>query len=208
MLAGGTNFSLHFVMLRQRSMRVYFRDPEFRAYVGILGARYLLPVLSDAGYTDVAYAAVTQTDYPSWGYWIEQLGWTGLGEYFEATSRSRNHHFFGTPVQWMYEHLAGIRSLEPGYAKIEIRPEIPTDLDHVSASIRTVRGAVSVDWRKGPDGLALDVTVPPTATALVYLPTASPQQVAVEAGRFIGVESGRVAYEVGSGTYRFRVGGE
>lgn len=37
MLAGGTNFSLHFVMLRQRSMRVYFRDPEFRAYVGILG---------------------------------------------------------------------------------------------------------------------------------------------------------------------------
>jgi trk system potassium uptake protein TrkH len=36
MLAGGTNFALHFVMLRQRSARVYFRDPEFRAYVSIL----------------------------------------------------------------------------------------------------------------------------------------------------------------------------
>jgi len=38
MLAGGTNFALHFAMLRGRSPGVYVRDPEFRAYVGILAS--------------------------------------------------------------------------------------------------------------------------------------------------------------------------
>jgi alpha-L-rhamnosidase len=54
----------------------------------------------------VAYTVASQTDYPSWGYWIDVLGWTSLGEYWEATSRSRNHHLFGTIVQWFYEDLA------------------------------------------------------------------------------------------------------
>jgi trk system potassium uptake protein TrkH len=36
MMAGGVNFSLHFMMFKQRSPRVFLRDPEFRAYVSIL----------------------------------------------------------------------------------------------------------------------------------------------------------------------------
>ena len=38
-------------------------------WVGVLGARYLLPVLTSAGRVDVAFTAATATDYPSWGYW-------------------------------------------------------------------------------------------------------------------------------------------
>jgi trk system potassium uptake protein TrkH len=41
MLAGGTNFALHFVMLRQRSAGIYQRDPEFRAYIAIVGSLVL-----------------------------------------------------------------------------------------------------------------------------------------------------------------------
>ena len=188
------------------------------AYVGILGARYILPVLTDAGYGDVAFTVATQTDYPSWGYWIEELGWTALGEFFEATSRSRNHHFFGTPVQWMYERLAGIRPLEPGYEKIEFIPTIPSVLDSVSASVKSVRGTILSQWRKTPSGLEFDVTVPPTAFGLVYIPAAGPEHIAaiqadtvvsadaIEAVRFVGIEADRVVYEVGSGSYSFRVG--
>ena len=36
MLAGGTNFALHFLALNRRSLAGYFRDAEFRAYLGIL----------------------------------------------------------------------------------------------------------------------------------------------------------------------------
>lgn len=38
MIAGGTNFALHFVAFRRRSPSFYPRDPEFRAYLSILAA--------------------------------------------------------------------------------------------------------------------------------------------------------------------------
>ncbi|WP_088916489.1 TrkH family potassium uptake protein [Granulosicoccus antarcticus] len=36
MIAGGTNFALHFIALRNRSLRTYSRDAEFRGYILIL----------------------------------------------------------------------------------------------------------------------------------------------------------------------------
>jgi alpha-L-rhamnosidase len=186
------------------------------AFVGILGARYFHPVLTEAGHGDVAFSAVTQRDYPSYGYWADSLGWTTLAEFWEPTSRSRNHHMFGAVAQWFYESLAGIRTLAPGYGRIEFRPLIPAGLDSVSASIVTVRGEVRSRWRRTPAGLELDVTVPPTATGRVSLPARSSASVTeIGAGRvlaeraagvrLVGVDGGRVTYEVGSGRYRFRV---
>jgi alpha-L-rhamnosidase len=181
-------------------------------YVGILGARYILPVLLEAGYADVALTVATQTDYPSYGYWFS-LGWTSLGEFWEATSRSRSHHFFGSIVQSFYEDLAGIRPLEPGYGKIEIRPQVPAGLEHVSATYDSVRGKVAAAWRKTPSGLQLDVTVPANATAEVHVPVPPSGPAFVREGghpadkaegvRFERLVDGRAVYAVGSGEYRF-----
>jgi alpha-L-rhamnosidase len=188
-------------------------------YVGILGARYVFEVLADAGHADVAYAAATQRDYPSYGYWADSLGWTTLAEYWEASSRSRNHHMFGAIAQWFYEGLAGIRPLAPGYGRIEFRPMIPAGLDSVSASIQTVRGTVASRWRRTRSGLELDVTVPAGATARVYVPASRAADVA-EAGygqpapaerspsvTLVGPAEDRVVFDVGSGRYLFRVAG-
>jgi len=174
-------------------------------------------VLTDAGYADAAFTAATQRDYPSYGYWAESLHWTTLAEYWEPTSRSRNHHMFGAVVQWFYESLAGIRPIAPGYERIEFRPSMPAGLDSASAAIRTVRGTVAARWRRSRAGeLELDVTVPPTATGRVYVPASSASAVTeIGAGRapaeraqgvrLVGVEGGRVVLDVGSGRYRFRV---
>ncbi|MDR8390908.1 glycoside hydrolase family 78 protein [Aliifodinibius sp. S!AR15-10] len=179
------------------------------AYVGILGARYIMPVLTEAGYLDVAFEAATQTDYPSWGYWIEELGWTALGEHWEADTRSRNHHFFGTPVQWMYEDIAGIEPLEPGYQQIEFKPEIPAELDSVSTSLNTVMGTVSTSWRKNASGLELAVTVPANAMGRVLVPAEDRNLVSTNASgdlvKYTGTEQGRVVYEVLPGSYKFQV---
>ena len=114
------------------------------AYVGVLGARYVLPVLTETGHHDVALTVATQTSEPSWGYWTDVAKFTALGEEWPANTRSRNHHFFGAIVQWFYEDLAGIRPLEPGFKKIEFKPEIPTSgLDKASASYESVRGTVA-----------------------------------------------------------------
>jgi trk system potassium uptake protein TrkH len=45
MFIGAVNFSLHFLAWRHRRVSSYFRDPEFRAYVFILGAGILLYTL-------------------------------------------------------------------------------------------------------------------------------------------------------------------
>jgi alpha-L-rhamnosidase len=181
-------------------------------YVGVLGARYILPVLLAGGYPDVAFTVATRTDYPSYGYWAE-LGWTSLGEFWEDTSRSRSHHFFGSIVQSFYEDLAGLRALEAGYRKIEVRPAIPAGLDHVAVRYDSVRGPVATSWRKTASGLRLDVTVPPTATAEIHVPAAARALVReggrpaeqAEGVRFARMAEGRPVYLVGSGEYHFEV---
>jgi alpha-L-rhamnosidase len=188
------------------------------AWVGVLGARDVLPVLTATGHLDAALTVATQTDEPSWGYWTDRLKFTALGESWPADTRSRNHHFFGAIVQWLYEDLAGFRPLEPGYRRIEFRPEIPASgLDFVEASHESVRGPVATSWRRTAEGLEIEVTVPPAAEGRVLVPAPGPDSVqetlggsAVAAGsapsaRVAGVEGGRVVYEVGSGRYRFRV---
>jgi alpha-L-rhamnosidase len=190
------------------------------AYVGVIGARFVLPVLARAGYHDVACALAAQTTEPSWGYWTDVAGFTALGEHWPATTRSRNHHFFGAIVEWFYESLAGIRPAAPGYAVIDFAPEIPrSGLDRVSASYESVRGAVATSWRRTSAGLEIDVTVPPNAVGRVHVPAADPRDV-MEAGegravraeeapsvKLLGADDGRLVYEVGSGRYLFRVAG-
>jgi alpha-L-rhamnosidase len=191
------------------------------AYVGVLGARYVLPVLTAAGHHDVAFTVATQTTEPSWGYWTDVAKFTSLGEHWPATTRSRNHHFFGAIVQWFYEDLAGIRPLKPGYATIEFRPQIPkVGLDRAEASYESVRGTIAAGWRRTASGLELDVTVPANAQGRVYVPAASAQAVTAvraaiaprssgaAAARFAGIEGDRAVFEVGSGQYQFRVARE
>jgi len=190
------------------------------AYVGVIGARHVLPVLTQAGHHDVACALAAQTTEPSWGYWTDVAGFTALGEHWPATTRSRNHHFFGAVVEWFYESLAGIRPAAPGYAVVDFAPEIPAQgLDRVSASYESVRGTVATSWRRTAAGLELDVTVPPNATGRVRVPASGPEVVtevgdgrvvkaeAAASVKLVGVEGGRVVYEVGSGRYQFRVAG-
>ena len=140
------------------------RDRSGNACVGVLGARYVLPVLTATGHHDVAFTVATQTDEPSWGYWTDRP-FTALGEHWTADTRSRNHHFFGAIVQWFYEDLAGIRPLEPGYERSSSGPRSPRRAS--TPSPRPTRACAEPSRRAGDgpaDGLELDVTVPPNAT--------------------------------------------
>ena len=141
------------------------------AYVGVIGAAYVLPVLTATGHHDVAFTVATKTDEPSWGYWTDRLMFTALGESWPADTRSRNHHFFGAIVQWFYEDLAGLRPLEPGFALIGFTPHVPSQgLDHVAARYDSVRGPIQSEWTKRADGIDFHVIVPPTARGRMDLP--------------------------------------
>ncbi|TYB38006.1 Bacterial alpha-L-rhamnosidase [Actinomadura chibensis] len=164
---------------------------------GVLGTKYLLPVLCDHGHADLAYRVATQTTEPSWGFWFAN-GATSLWEMWHLGSRSRGHGFLGTVDEWFYRYVAGIEPSAPGYRRILMRPCLPAGLARAEASIDTVRGRAAVSWRREDGRLALRAEVPVGAVAEVRLPAAA---VALDGARPLG--PGR--FEAGPGTHRFQV---
>ncbi|WP_326673272.1 alpha-L-rhamnosidase C-terminal domain-containing protein [Streptomyces canus] len=192
------------------------------------GSRYEFNILSENGYTDIALKAVTQTGVPGYVYQIAK-GATSLWE--QWTDRlSVDHHYRSNVATWFYQSLAGIRPTSTAYETLSIRPYIPAAavnsrvpentedidlspalLDHVSASIDTVRGKVSSQWRRRQDGrFDLAVTIPYNTEAEIWVPT---QDKPVTAPRDVthvpDDTSGGAPYKVYrafAGSYRFNAG--
>ena len=136
-------------------------------WTGIIGTRYLLDVLTENGYIDLAFSLIECDTYPSWGYWIKN-GATSMYESWELDSRSRNHHMYGTVDSWFYEYICGIKPLAPGFSKAAIRPYYPAGLSHASASYHTNLGELSVRWERLPDGIHISIAVPDDMEAVFH----------------------------------------
>ena len=178
---------------------------------GVLGTKYLLPVLTEHGHADIAYALATQTGYPSWGYMIEN-GATTMWEHWALEARSRGHYFLGTVDDWFYQHVAGIQaSKTTGYRDLTIAPAVTGEMDWARAATQTPYGRVSSDWRRDGRTLTLDVDVPVGTTATIHVPAANPHAVREGGDRLadadgvidVRTEDGKVLVKVGSGRYSF-----
>ncbi|HEV7775403.1 MAG TPA: family 78 glycoside hydrolase catalytic domain [Luteibacter sp.] len=169
---------------------------------GALATKILLPVLTDSGYADLAWKVATQTTFPSWGFWRAN-GATSLWEHWKLASRSRGHYFLGTIDDWLYEDVAGLRPLAPGWQRIEFKPALTAWLDHASASTITPYGEAAVDWKHEDGSLLIDVRVPVGATAVVHLPTRNAH--AVIPATTLSPCGDMLCTDVDSGHYRFQV---
>ena len=180
---------------------------------GCLGIHWVLPALAEGGRNDIAYSFVKN---PNVGGWVNMInkGATTLWEGWNGGSR--DHAFLGGSLsQWLYQELAGIAAVKPGYKEIRIRPYVPSDVSWAKAEINTVRGWVKSYWQKLNGGnFQHDITIPPNAIATVYVPGTDTNKVC-ESGRlasraagvsFLRSESGYLVYSVGSGTYQFTYG--
>jgi alpha-L-rhamnosidase len=163
---------------------------------GIIGTKYLWPVLSDAGDHNLVYSVATQETYPSYGYWLRN-NCTTLLEKWEGTD-SHNHQMFGAVTEYFYQYLAGIRSpvgsagTTKGYKHIHLQPVMPDSLQMAKATLQTLSGTVRSGWEKQADGHYLyEVSIPANTTATVVLPVADAWQVTV-------TESGKVVWEKGA----------
>lgn len=155
---------------------------------GFLSTGMLLPVLSEAGYSDLAYQLLRQTSRPSWLYMIDHgattiwEAWDGIGETGEAT-HSLNQYSKGAVVSFLHRHVAGIRVLEPGYRRFEISPTIGGGLTWASAKHDSPYGRIEADWSRHPNGaFQFRAVVPPGTTAHIKLP--SGEQTTVRAGEW------------------------
>ncbi len=143
---------------------------------GFFGTAYLLPMLCENGYTELAYTILLQETYPSWGYcikmgattmWERWNGYTDTDGFFDPSMNSFNHYSFGSVGQWMYEYMGGIRPLTPGFTRFAVVPYMDARVPKVSVSYKSVQGEIGVEY----DTIAgiLHLTVPPKTIAEVSL---------------------------------------
>lgn len=193
---------------------------------GAVGTRFILPVLTDCGYGELAFRVATNPTYPGWGWWFQTLDGLDIGQetlivdtMWEAwcwfpsqdclrnSSRSHNHAFRGTIDEWLYEYVAGIRRMAPAYRQIRIKPYPVGDLTDASAYITTPLGKVSSSWTIDDGGFRLEADVPVGATAEIMVPV-GPDQTATgsDGATLVEVRDGYAVFSAGSGKYDFRTG--
>lgn len=135
--------------IRESVLKVLLEDLKKRDYhlnTGVFSSRYLLEVLTDAGYHDIAYKVFTVKGYPGYEYICNQ-GATTFPESFEYEGcRSHCHYAIGAVDIWIIEKLMGIYQLSPGYRQICVDPKLPEDIDFASYSLDTVSGTISVKY--------------------------------------------------------------
>jgi alpha-L-rhamnosidase len=173
---------------------------------GFNGTRWLLPVLSEFGFDEVAHRLLLNRDYPGWGYTVSK-GATTIWERWNGDTEkpdmnSFNHYSFGAVGEWMFRYLAGIDGddAKPGYKHLLVRPRPvlkPSSLVKPSELIRSVKaeyesihGLVRSEWEVGKKAFVLKLLVPPNVTAAVTLP---------------GSPGSKNTEEVGAGKHLFRV---
>lgn len=185
------------------------REKDFHLDTGCVGTRYVLPVLTDWGYPDVAWKVLKQDTYPSWGYMLK-FGSDCLWENYEFAGRSRDHYFLGTCDEYFYTHLAGIRSVKNGCKDIVIAPVFYPRLTYAGTSMKTMRGELKSYWECKEDGsICLQVKVPYGAKAQIILPANSFVQNGMEGiCEMQKTDCGKEYFGAVSGEYTFVVGKE
>ncbi|MBN1294875.1 MAG: glycoside hydrolase family 78 protein [Candidatus Latescibacteria bacterium] len=198
------------------------RNHDWHLTTGFVGCGFLNPVLTEMGYSDVAYRLLLNDTYPSWGYsikhgattiWERWDGWTEDKGFQDPGMNSFNHYSFGSVVEWMYRYVAGI-DLDPdvaGFKRFIIHPYPGGNMDHVRAVFVSIHGNIASEWQKNGDKFSLNVTVPVNTSAKVYVPTDEETKVSemgkplekVNGVKYLGYEDGCVVLSAESGTYRF-----
>ena len=138
---------------------------------GFVGTPYLLHVLSDYGYAELAYTLLLRKEYPSWLYPVTKGAttiwehWDGImenGGFWSADMNSFNHYAYGSVADWVYQKAAGIHTAEdaPGYAFIRFAPVPDARLSWLTASLQTRHGLVESGWRQEDGKWRYEITTP------------------------------------------------
>ncbi|WP_396600659.1 family 78 glycoside hydrolase catalytic domain [Algibacter sp. R77976] len=189
---------------------------------GFLGTPILPMVLDDMGEIDLMYEILFKETYPSWFYSINQ-GATTMWERWNSFSKangynpqsmnSLNHYAYGAIGQWMYERIAGLAPLEPGYKKIRIAPIPNTQfLTSASANLNTPYGKASSSWKLENGIFLLDVIIPPNTSAEVHLSKSSNQDIFINGNildesspfKLIQKNKKNIVIAVRAGAYQFQ----
>lgn len=165
-----------------------------RIATGFVGTPYILHVLSENGYADVAYTLLLQEKMPSWLYSVNHGAttmwerWNCVkedGTFSDVKMTSFNHYAYGAVADWLYGGAAGISVLEDGvgYEHISFCPHPSRLLGHVNCKIKTNCGEVVSKWYYGDGHIHYEFIVPDGAKAELKLPDGTERT--LESGEYL-----------------------
>ena len=98
---------------------------------GIVSTKYLMPLLSRAGRSDLALQLALNEDFPSWAAMAFVFNETTITEHWNPVNNpsgngmsSRNHPAFGSVGSWLYQALLGVRLGDAASAEFSV-PGLP-----------------------------------------------------------------------------------
>jgi alpha-L-rhamnosidase len=191
---------------------------------GAIGTFALMDALSSNDKADIAFTLASTTSYPSWGYMLNQPNSPGtFWEHWDNQDMSKNHPFMaGSVSSWLFYHVAGIQSAQPGFEEIILKPSVAMQLNHASGVVNSVRGEITSNWSKTDDDFNWLVRIPANIKGTLYIPTLERgSNVAIYEGEslvwntetadtvdglsYLKTEDDFIVWNIGSGTYNFIV---
>ncbi len=183
-------------------------------HAGITGGALLFKLLMESRRDDLLALMVGQTEYPGWGYML-QNGATTLWEAWEYDRHSKLHSSYAYVGAWFIHGLLGIQASpdRPGFQTFDVHPAVLPDRETFWARghYDSLHGRIAVSSHQTPETHRLDVTVPPNTTARIHLPARDSAGITeggqpimkARAVKLVGREGDRWVVEVPSGIYRF-----
>ena len=139
------------------ALAAMIRKDGWQIKTGFVGTPYILHVLSDFGYEELAYTLLLREKYPSWLFSVSKGAttiwehWDGVmenGDFWSEDMNSFNHYSYGSVIDWIYEKCAGIRHEEdqPGFKEAVIAPCPDKRLGWLEAELKTRNGKIRSKW--------------------------------------------------------------
>ena len=158
--------------------------PSGHFNTGIFGTKHVLEALSEYVSPEKVFEIVNSTEFPGWGFMIDN-GATTLWETWKESDNtySNCHPMFGTVTEWYYRWLAGIKPdpENPGFKEFFITPSTPEGLEYVSCSYESPFGEIVSDWRREKSGKYIfEIKIPPGSKAKLSLPFKEEKQIILE----------------------------
>lgn len=191
--------------------------PSGQFNTGIFGTKYILETLSAHASPNDVFKVVNSTEFPGWGFMIDNGATTIWETWKESDDTFTNcHPMFGTVTEWFYRWLGGIRPDPnyPGFSEFTLAPATPEGLNHIKCTYEAPQGTIVSNWQRMPDkSIVFEIEIPQNSRANVTLPLSPNQNISLERdGKLVkgeqleGLNTGK--FILGEGTYFIKIFGE
>ncbi len=187
---------------------------------GFLGTPYLLEELTKAGYSQLAYKLLLNTQYPSWGYMVTHGAttmwerWNGDQMRNDPSMNSYNHYAYGAVADWIYRFAAGVDTTQTGagFHTIVLHPTFNASLGSINFDYESSYGPIHSDWKIVNNTATWHITLPANTTGLLAIGAADAAKYKLNGAPLSGnshvkfvTHDGQSGFELEPGSYTFEI---